>query len=106
MNTDQIRDQLLLRLTQLHQRAERCDSDASHRQVPLSADFAEQANERENDEVLEAISDQSTLEGLQIRAALEQLDQDRYGLCVECDSAISPERLTAIPYAVRCIDCA
>jgi RNA polymerase-binding transcription factor DksA len=29
-----------------------------------------------------------------------------YGLCVSCGRPISAERLAALPYAVRCADCA
>jgi DnaK suppressor protein len=40
-----------------------------------------------------------------IDAALRRLDDDTYGLCVECDSEINERRLKALPFAVRCRDC-
>lgn len=27
------------------------------------------------------------------------------GICIECECAIAPERLEALPHAQRCIDC-
>jgi DnaK suppressor protein len=41
-----------------------------------------------------------------IAAALKRIDDDEYGLCVDCDEPIHPKRLEADPTALRCIDCA
>jgi DnaK suppressor protein len=40
-----------------------------------------------------------------IDAALRRLDQGSHGDCVECGERISIERLTALPFALRCRDC-
>jgi len=40
-----------------------------------------------------------------IDLALERLDAQQYGICQECQEAISPKRLMAIPWAIRCISC-
>lgn len=37
--------------------------------------------------------------------ALLRLEAGRYGLCAECDEAIAPARLRALPFAVRCLEC-
>ena len=36
--------------------------------------------------------------------ALDKLDEGTYGACDVCGAPIGPERLEAIPWAVRCID--
>ena len=41
----------------------------------------------------------------QIEAALERLAAGDYGVCLACGEAISPKRLTAIPWAEYCISC-
>jgi DnaK suppressor protein len=41
-----------------------------------------------------------------IDAALERLDDGRYGECLVCGRAIDPERLAARPSADRCVTCA
>ena len=40
-----------------------------------------------------------------IDLTLERLDAQQYGICQECEKAISPKRLMAIPWATRCISC-
>src|SRR5690606_20670140 len=51
MNLDKVREQLLQRQQMLEARADKTARDASHRDEAVSADFAEQASERENDDV-------------------------------------------------------
>jgi DnaK suppressor protein len=41
-----------------------------------------------------------------IDAALERLEEGRYGLCNACGQAIPPGRLEAMPQASRCVPCA
>ena len=40
-----------------------------------------------------------------VDAALERMKTAEYGLCLSCGDPISPKRLTAIPWAICCIDC-
>jgi RNA polymerase-binding protein DksA len=40
-----------------------------------------------------------------IDAALARMEAGTYGKCQNCGKDISPERLEAIPWATRCIDC-
>ena len=40
-----------------------------------------------------------------IDQALERLETQQYGICQECEEAISTKRLMAIPWATRCISC-
>ena len=40
-----------------------------------------------------------------IHEALERLEEGTYGHCYECGEEISPQRLRALPFAVRCKDC-
>ena len=37
--------------------------------------------------------------------ALGRLEEGAYGNCFECGEEISRQRLRALPFAVRCIDC-
>jgi DnaK suppressor protein len=41
----------------------------------------------------------------QVKAALRRIDDGSFGTCVECESAISPRRLAALPWALLCIRC-
>ncbi len=40
-----------------------------------------------------------------VNEALERLNAGNYGRCNECGDEISPQRLRALPFAVRCKDC-
>jgi DnaK suppressor protein len=40
-----------------------------------------------------------------VEAALERIEAGTFGRCVRCGETIAPERLDALPWAPRCIDC-
>ena len=40
-----------------------------------------------------------------VKAALLRIDDGSFGICVECEWAISPKRLVAVPWAPLCIEC-
>lgn len=72
----------------------------------LPSDFAEQATERENDDVLEEIARETQLSIQQLKAALRRLENDSYGICASCGENIAGERLDALPETTFCVDCA
>ena len=41
----------------------------------------------------------------EVKAARKRIRDGEFGICVECESEISPKRLTAVPWASRCIRC-
>jgi len=65
------------------------------------------------DRVLASIDRDATLANLhrtagqykEIVHALNRIDAGEYGLCEDCDEAISSNRLKAVPWARRCIAC-
>lgn len=71
-----------------------------------SADFAEQATESENDDVLKEIQRQAEQELRWVNTALQRLDNGTYQQCSRCGEAISQARLAALPYTTECIACA
>ena len=40
-----------------------------------------------------------------VTEALGRLDDGTFGTCVRCGRPIAPDRLEALPWAARCIDC-
>jgi DnaK suppressor protein len=60
------------------------------------------ANEREL--AIETLNRQAGLLG-QVNKALDRIKDGSYGTCEECESAISPRRLAALPWASLCIRC-
>jgi len=101
-----IRQRLLDQRAELMSRLERITSNVRREKEPLSADFAEQATERENEEVMDALGNKARMELKKISAALLRMDDDEYGMCQECGRQINVLRLEAQPFADLCIECA
>ena len=71
-----------------------------------SPDFAEQAVQRQNDEVLEGLLAEAEAGMRQVGLARLRLAEGRYGYCERCGEAIEPARLAALPAAEYCLRCA
>lgn len=52
-----------------------------------------------------AVNEHETAELLAIEAALQRIKQGVYGLCLDCGTRISHERMQAAPQAMRCLGC-
>ena len=72
----------------------------------VTADSAEQAGERQNDEVLQALLIEAEQGQAQAAQAKQRLSAGTYGLCQRCGVAIAPARLQALPTAAFCLGCA
>lgn len=71
-----------------------------------AADSVEQANELENDEVLEGLDELGRAELRQITDALRRIDAGTYGTCARCHQPIDDRRLRAVPATTTCVACA
>ena len=98
-----VREELERRLATLEERTRRIEADLRRAGDP---DWPDQAIQRENDEVLERLSDAELAEISQLRGALRRLDEGGYGLCQRCGAEIPEPRLQAIPHAEHCMACA
>jgi RNA polymerase-binding protein DksA len=101
-----LREKLRERLRALERRMHRIAGDLRHEHEPLEGDFAEQAVQRENEEVLEGLDEVGRRELDAIRAALARMDAGTYGTCLSCGEPIAEARLEAMPTASRCVACA
>ena len=97
---------LIARRSELRERLARVKAELRRETEALSPDFAEQATQRENDDVLEGLRRGTEAELQDIEAALQRIHQGRYGVCISCDERIDSQRLASVPYAVRCEECA
>lgn len=103
MQTEEIKTVLEQKREELSKRIAAIKGDfASGR----SADFAEQATETENDEVLKNLEFEAQTELYQVNSALQRIKLGNYGFCEKCGDDIAPERLKVIPFATHCCGCA
>ncbi len=103
MGTDKRKEALQSRLADMEKRLSAVTRDITK---TLPSDFAEQATERENDDVLEEIAKETKLSIANLKAALQRIDDDNYGRCGKCGDEIAPARLDALPESTLCVHCA
>ena len=103
---NQIKARLTERQQKLESRVIAINDDVSYKNQPLSSDWAEQAVERENEEVLEALGNASLDEIQSIRHALQRIENGTYFDCESCGEAINSERLKLLVSVELCTQCA
>ena len=103
-NTEDFKQQLLARKTEITQRISAIDKDIKHED--MSSNWTEQATERENDEVLESLGNASKQELANINKALQRIESGEYFTCSSCGKEIPAERLELLPFTSQCVNCA
>ncbi len=93
-----LREDTLARLARIHAHVQRTEA------VPQS--FSEQAVERKNDAVVEALGVRLRDELAAIDAALARVAAGTYESCALCGAAIGAERRAALPLTAVCAECA
>lgn len=106
VDQDHIKRGLLVRKEELLERHSRITKKTRHRDEPLPQDFAEQAVELENQELLEALDVEVAEELRQISRALQRIESGEYAHCASCGVNIPAARLQALPTTGLCVDCA
>lgn len=97
------RKALMARLRELDGRLHQIEAELDE---PHSKDWGELAVEREGEEVLERLGENSGAEIARVRAALRRLREGTYGECTRCGEDISEARLAVLPDTPLCRDCA
>ena len=103
MAHEELKLELEQRLSDLQSRLSSIKRDVTRSH---SGDSAEQAQERENDEVVDAIGNETAQSIRSVTAALERIADGSYGICESCGEKIGPARLEIVPEATRCVACA
>lgn len=99
MDSEHYRQKLLALKREVSGRIDKIDRDIRHE--GMSADWTEQASERENDEVLESLGNSSEQALELIKFALLRIDEGHYFLCSECGADIPHARLDLLPFTDR-----
>ena len=103
-NLEHFKQKLLTLKAEITQRITAIDKDIKHED--MSANWTEQATERENDEVLESLGNSSELELVMINNALKRIDSGDYFSCSSCGEDIPISRLELLPFSAHCVNCA
>lgn len=93
---------LIDRAELLERRLEKIKLDVT---AAYSYDANEQAQERENDEVIDQIGNATREELSLVYLALDRNKQGKYGNCQSCQKPIEDNRLDAVPEAELCAGC-
>ncbi len=104
MDQDDFKKILLEMKQDMNRRISSIDKDIRHE--GMSADWSEQASERENDEVLESLGNSSEQALSMIKYALMRIEDGTYFYCDDCGEEIPEGRLRTVPYTAHCVDCA
>lgn len=99
----QLKEQFTERIITLQQRVNSIHEDFANGR---HADWSEQAGERENDEVLNALESEAKIEIQQLSNAISRIQAGQYGICQQCKEPIAKARLAVQPSALECIACA
>ncbi|TRX54912.1 TraR/DksA family transcriptional regulator [Thalassomonas sp. M1454] len=101
--SEQLKKEFTNRIIELQARVSSIHGDFAQGR---DADWAEQARERENDEVLNALESEAKVEIQMLSNAITRIDNGSYGICDTCGEDIAVARLKVQPAALKCIQCA
>jgi len=97
---------LLAKREELEARLQAITRDVRHEDNPLSGDWEEQAVQRENEEVVDALGNETRRELAQVKQALARIETGDYPYCADCGNEIQAARLELLPYTSLCVSCA
>ncbi len=106
MKSHEAKALLLAKKEELARRVAAVEADIRRQKDPLVQDAADQAIQKENDAVLDALDAEIRAELRDIEHALERIEMGNYHICSHCGATISEERHAALPYTTVCVHCA
>lgn len=99
----ELKANLEAKLSELLDRAEKLENKLRE---PGDSDWSENAVVLENQETLVALGGATEKEIGDIRLALERIANGEYGRCSRCHKSIPKARLSVLPWATTCVQCA
>lgn len=99
------RNKLLRMREELVSKSRRLKDDSLSLGTDGIQDMADLASNTYNADILMSLSNAEMNLLREIDAALDKIEKGTYGICEECEEAISEKRLEANPVARYCINC-
>ncbi len=87
-------------------RVERTQHHIYEREERVSANFSEQSQELENQELVLNLDVEGKAELKLVDEALARISEGTFGICQQCGKEVREERLGAVPHIKYCIECA
>jgi RNA polymerase-binding transcription factor DksA len=100
-NVEDFKSRLIKRRGELSTRLRSIEEDLG----TFLSDEEDRDFEREDDDVQEELGQQGLAEVRAIDAALQRIEDGRFGICARCGQPISSRRLDAVPHAALCMNC-
>lgn len=102
INIDTIKENLLVERDALFTKLNGNDLSVDDTETPDPVDLAVQ-NYSKN--VMLAVSENDSRQLQMIDEALQRIEDEEYGSCLNCRKEIMPKRLQAVPWARYCLSC-
>jgi DnaK suppressor protein len=99
---EKVKENLLVERDLLFSKLNGNDLSVDDSETPDPVDLAVQ-NYSKN--VMLAVSENDSRQLQMIDEALQRIEDEEYGTCQNCNNAIQPKRLQAIPWARYCLNC-
>ena len=100
-----VRERLRARRRELLNRYRTVLALAEEEQQP-ETELVDAANEQWDVQLMSRMSDADARSLSHVVDALHRLHTGSYGVCVDCEEPIDPQRLAIVPEAARCVRCA
>jgi DnaK suppressor protein len=111
VDTDAARSQLLAERERVLAEVQLLQDDLSHSMEESfdedgnDSHLGDSATETVDREIEQSLEDNAEHLLASIDQALARIDDGTYGICVRCGQPIAADRLSALPYAAKCIEC-
>jgi DnaK suppressor protein len=92
-------------MSQVHEKIKGVRTESSGKKMSEVYDTGESSESDIQEDIEFALIQMKTETLSKINEALSRLEEGAYGNCFECGDEIAPQRLRALPFAVRCKDC-
>ena len=101
---NQKRDELLKSITEARSRADDIIKEGNQSSI-YSSHMADAGSDQQSLEHAYAVVNRESNFLNYLDKAIQRLGEGSFGICFECSSLISKERLTEVPHATKCFKC-
>ncbi len=101
-----IKEKILSELSQLHEQIAQLEELTQPISPDCSLGRLTRSEAMHEQQINLKILDQSRLKEIRLNNALKRIDDEMFGICIECEELIGVERMMVRPESVRCVVCA